>query len=335
MSMHPPPDPDELASDLVDGRLPADEAARLRSDPAIAARVAAIEAARDALRVTPPSAPGAVDRALAAAFAALDRDDALGEPSDERPPPPVTDLRSVGGPGTSGAPVGPRHFPAATGTPSRWRSSGGTWLAAAAVIVLLGLVTIGILSSSSSNDHASDEVSAGNSEMSANDQAGGAAERTDSAGEGTTDEEGAQSDANVVPPGDSAPSDSQAATTVPTPDSPSSPSSRSADDLGSVTSASELAERVRAAVQGPAGAVTDDDGSDVLSSLPGDGAGSTGCAGLTLAGDPARGEAVYVADATFNGRPVRAHLYDLGNGEQRLVATDRSCTDVVDVPYTP
>jgi hypothetical protein len=84
MTMHPPPDPDDLASDLVDGLLPPDEAARLRADPAIAARGEAIESVRAAVRVPPPSPPGAMDSAIGAALAALDGPS--GAPSGEQRP---------------------------------------------------------------------------------------------------------------------------------------------------------------------------------------------------------------------------------------------------------
>jgi hypothetical protein len=61
---------DELASALLDGALPADEADAARRDPAVAARAAEMAAARDRVRDVPPLPAGAGDDALAAALGA-------------------------------------------------------------------------------------------------------------------------------------------------------------------------------------------------------------------------------------------------------------------------
>jgi hypothetical protein len=63
---------DELASALLDGALPADEADAARRDPAVAARAAEMAAARDRVRDVPPLPAGAGDDALAAALGAYD-----------------------------------------------------------------------------------------------------------------------------------------------------------------------------------------------------------------------------------------------------------------------
>lgn len=327
MSMHPPPDPDELASDLVDGLLPADQAARLRSDPAIAARVEAIEAARAALRVPPPSPPGAVDRAIAATFAALDGATVgSGGPvtSGERPPPPVTQLRSVGPPmaGSGG------HRPAHASRPSR-PGSGMPWLAAAAAIVFIGLITIGLISNGSGSD---DDASSGDAAVSAapgdsdSSSAGGSdagsGESMESSGEegadAQADGEAATEEPSTLGEDEAAPTTSSAQTTP-----------RNESDLGAVDTPAELADRIRA--QRPPGSDTSGGAaaSDGLNTQ-----GDPGCTGLTAAGDPQRGEVVYVADAVYAGEPVVVHLYDTGGGELRLVATNSSCADVVDIPYT-
>ncbi|HEV7757555.1 MAG TPA: hypothetical protein VGO78_01140 [Acidimicrobiales bacterium] len=325
MSMHPPHDPDELASDLVDGLLPVDDAARLRTDPAIAARVEAIETLRAALRVAPPTAEGDVDRALAATFAALDHGSLPGsgsasgpgsEPaSGERPPPPITHLRSA----------------APARAVAHRRSNGKPWLAAAAAIALLGLVTIGVLSNQGSDDgdHATD-AAASAPDLNADAQAeagGGGADA--GAGAESSDGDGAVAGevTQPTPPAVDTPEDQAA------PSATSAPGTSALTNLGAVGSAGELADRVR----GDAGPLTAmDGGSDVLAS-PGDEGtqGRNQCAALTAAGDTDRGEAKYVADAVFKGNPVRVHLYDDGTGKLRLVATDASCADVVDTPYQP
>jgi hypothetical protein len=327
MSMHPPPDPDELASDLVDGLLDDEVAARLRSDPAIAARVEAIEAARAALRVPPPSAPGAVERALAATFAALDR--GAGDPGvapDERPPPPVTHLRTVGAP-SGGAPTAGGLRAPVPAHRARRGSSGMPWLAAAAAIVLLGLVTIGILSSSGSDeDQASDTAASAEID---DDASSGAAETGDDAGAGEGDggDERAEQDAGAgrEPAADQA---NPPATTL-----SDAPADRG--DLGAVGSAAELADRIRAQDRSLPSSPDDETGStDPEAALDEETAGSSACPGRTTDGDPAHGESRYVADAVLDGVRVRVHVYDSGDGTLRLVATDESCVDVVDAPFS-
>jgi hypothetical protein len=321
MSMHPPPDPDELASDLVDGLLPADQAARLRADPAIAARVAAIEAARAALRVPPPSPPGAVDRALAATFAALDRgtlpvDEGVGP--GERPPPPVTHLRTESapsaGPPAAGGPWAPAHR-------AKRDSNSMPWLAAAAAIVLLGLVTIGILSGGSGSD--GDDTAASVASQESSGDAGAADESPAAQPQDDTQTSGESA-------GDAAPSGSEGAT-APTTSAAPQVSTSARSDLGAVDDAAELAARVRSASRtaSPDSSFTEED-----SELGNLGADAQSCLGLTADGDPSRGTSTYVADAVLAGVPVRVHIYDPGDGDLRLVATDRSCVDLVDQPYS-
>jgi hypothetical protein len=311
MTTHPPPDPDDLASDLVDGLLPPDEAARLRADPAIAARVEAIESVRAALRVPPPSPPGAMDRAIGAALAALDVPS--GSPSGEQRPT----LTAVPTPPGMGYPSGPQ----APARSAKTRSAGTTpWLAAAAVIVVLGLVTIGILSQGGSSDEdlASDGASV--EEQTSADEAG-----EPSAGEAP----------NAVVP------DTTAATTAPGgPETggggqPSDSASPGADGrLGSVESTSELAQLMAVAGRRPGALSTSEsDGDDFGESNSVFDEGT--CSGLSEDGDPVRGRAVLVADAIYQGDPVRVHVYENADGSQQLVATDGSCSDVVDTPYEP
>jgi hypothetical protein len=63
---------DELASALLDGDLPADEATAARRDPAVVARAAELAAARDRLREVPPPSAAARESGLAAALAVFD-----------------------------------------------------------------------------------------------------------------------------------------------------------------------------------------------------------------------------------------------------------------------
>jgi hypothetical protein len=93
----PPRDPDDVASDVVDGLLPPDEAAAAQRDPAVTQRVRRILEARDALRSTPPVDADAAERAIAAAVDALDP---MGTPAgtadqDRATSPLSPSLRSI------------------------------------------------------------------------------------------------------------------------------------------------------------------------------------------------------------------------------------------------
>lgn len=68
----PSPDPDELASALVDGLLTTEEADRARQDPAVNRRVEEIRRVRTQLRATPPPPPGHAAQAVAAALSQYD-----------------------------------------------------------------------------------------------------------------------------------------------------------------------------------------------------------------------------------------------------------------------
>jgi hypothetical protein len=211
--------------------------------------------------------------------------------------------------------------------------------------VLLGLVTIGVLSQSGSHDNSAQDTATAAAPERSQDQSsaesGAEGGSGDAGGAGTGNSDEAPTSAQAQPDAgasvDSGQPDDETASPTTAAPSTNAPSDRLVDDLGSVSDADELAARVQAARpggRGSPGAVTGD-GSEVLSSEEGDSAGSgADCPGRTAEGDPARGDAVYVADATFAGSPVVVHLYDPGSGKLRLVATDRSCTDVVDVPYT-
>jgi hypothetical protein len=314
MTMHPPPDPDDLASDLVDGLLPPDEAARLRADPAIAARVEAIESVRAALRVPPPSPPGAMDSAIGAALAAFDVPS--GAPSGEQRPT----LTAVPTPPGMGYPSGPQ----APARPAKARPGGtAPWLAAAAVIVLLGLITIGILSQNSGDEDMASSSGDSGEQMTADDGA-------DAAAEGAPEAAVPDSTAATASPGESEtgaggagqPSDSGAPETD--------------GRLGSVENTSELARQIASAGRQPGSTSASQSDGDVLgdaSSVFEDEEGT--CPGLSENGDPRRGRAVLVADAIYQGSPVRVHVYENPDGSQQLVATSGSCNDVVDTPYEP
>ncbi len=134
---------DEQASALVDGLLDDARAADARRSPDVAARAAAMEAARTSLRNVPPADPSARDRAMAAALAAFDEDveGAVGQ--------------------AHAAPTGPRPSVADIGAHRRRRDGTGRWLgAAAAAVLLVGVLIAGLVSSSSSDQDTSDSATA-------------------------------------------------------------------------------------------------------------------------------------------------------------------------------
>lgn len=295
-------DPDQLASDLADGLLPPDEAARLRADPAVAARVARIEALRSALRSTPPvpPPPGALDRMVAVAVDAASSpgsaSSSFGQPGVASGPRPLQAVR----PPVHHAPPTPRA------------RSVAPWLAAAAA-VLVGLAMAGLLvrGGSSSDD-----------DMATSAQ--------DSAGEESADESGDVGAAGGSGSPDSQESDEPSATSGPR--SPGDGEDDGTDagddvgvlssDLGAVASATELADQVRADRAAGTGEVPP---------TPSEMQGAS-CPALRPAGDPARGSATYFAQAEYQGQPVVVHVYETGAGA-RLVATDASCLTLVDVAY--
>jgi hypothetical protein len=275
----PPPDPDELASAIVDGLLPPHEADEARRDPAVARRVEDILRIRATVRATPPPPPGSADRAVAAALATFGASPETGDRAPQH-------LRVVGRSGDRPQP----------GRSPGWSTRSRSWLAAAAAILVVGLVAAGLVSQSGTDE---DQTAAGDAESA----------ETEASAEGEEESEGAADQPATADEGEAI--------------APVGP-----PHLGAVADAAELQDRVRDNL---------DVGEDAASRAPTDaGADVFGddqsCLGLSALGDPARGTTTFVATADFQGNPVRVHLYEL-DGELRLVATDRSCTDVVDTPY--
>jgi hypothetical protein len=110
-------------------------------DPEVAARAAAMESARAGLRAVPPASPDARERALAAALAAFDDEAVLtsAPPAGTAPPSRSTDLD---------------HH--------RSRRGAGRWIgAAAAAVLVIGVLVAGIAGQPSSDDaESADEATA-------------------------------------------------------------------------------------------------------------------------------------------------------------------------------
>ena len=298
-----PRDLDQLASDLTDGLLPPDEAARLRADPQVAARVARIEALRAALRSSPPapSAAGAIDRMVAAAVDAALPASGSGSGSGPRP------LQAVRPP-VHHAPPAPR------------RRSAAPWLAAAAAL-LVGLAMAGLLARGSSDSDEDMATSAPTEDRSADsaDDAGGAGDSATESGAEPVVPGDDQADATA---GSDSPTDEsgEESTTGDGEGAGDAPSVLSAE-LGAFDAVDDLADRVRAERAAA--------GSDVP---PASSPLELSCPGRRPQGDTARGTSTYTAEAEFRGERVTVHVYDTGDGLW-LVATDMSCDDVIDVPY--
>jgi hypothetical protein len=183
--MTAPRDPDDLASALLDGLLPDDEAAAARRDPAVAARLAELAAVRAALRREPPPAdPVARERGLTAALAAFDagRQDA-GEGGESR---------HADGPET--APVAPMtRSRTATRVDARRR---GRWLTAAAVV--LAVVGLGFLARDwGANDD--DDAAESATESSATQGDAGAGTSAESGDAEAAEEDAGAAAASLVP----------------------------------------------------------------------------------------------------------------------------------------
>lgn len=125
---------DERASALVDGMLDDTQDAEGRNAPDVAARAAEMDAARAALRDIPPGDGAARSRAVAAALAAYDE---VTVPRSPQRGEEVADLGS-----------------------RRRRTTPGRWLgAAAAAVLLIGLVVVVGLVGSSADDGPTDDAS--------------------------------------------------------------------------------------------------------------------------------------------------------------------------------
>lgn len=317
MTELPPRDPDQLASDVFDGLLPPDEAARLRDDPEIADRLARMEAMRGAVRSVPPASPGAADRMISAAVAAAL---AEGTPGAPGAPPP---LRSVSPTG----PVPPPPPRYATRAPQR---SAGPWLAAAAAVLLvLGFVAVGLSSSSSDDeDQASSDSSGDAMEESAPEEpmssADAGAEPSD-----TEDEDGSGGSASPQGEGDVGSGGGSGDTeTTQSPDGPLGPSTATAGYLGTFDTPEALTDAVTDTLT----RVTTDEGDPPPADTGPPSSDLGTCADSWPSGQPVPGEVTFRSSAVYQGAPVNVLIYDDGS-EQRLVATDSSCRVVVDEPY--
>ena len=248
-----------------------------------------MEAARTSLRDVPPADPSARDRAVAAALAAFD-DEAAG--AADR---------------THTTPSGPRTSVADIGAHRRSREATGRWVGAAAAAVLLVGVLIAGLAGSSSDQDTSDNATAA---LDATEPAPG--------GESEATEESAEVAPDADAGGGSVAGDSSA-------DAPSPQSSTRLDVLGAFPTAEDLLDAAALARNAEDNTAGLDDGAvtgdDLVARCP---------SGLpdAFAGAP---DAVVVATGLVDG--VTVEVWRTGTGEAaRLVALDPSCVVLADRP---
>jgi hypothetical protein len=280
---------DEQASALVDGLLDDARAAGARRSPDVAARAAAMDAARASLRDVPPADPSARDRALAAALAAFDED--AGGAVDQ----------------THTAPSGPRTSVADIGAHRRGRDATGRWVgAAAAAVLLVGVLIAGLVGSSSDQDTSDNATAA----LDTAEPAPG--------GDGETTEESAEVSPDADAGGGSVAGDSSA-------DAPSPQSGARLDALGAFPTAEDLLDTAALARSAQDGAAGLDDSAataeDLVARCP------SGLPDVFTGAD----DAVVVATGLVDG--VTVEVWRTGTGDAaRLVALDPSCAVLADRP---
>jgi hypothetical protein len=342
-------DVDEIASALIDGALGPDEADAARRDPAVAARAAEMQSAREAVRRVPPPDPirrdDAIAAALTAGLAAYDPPravpgyDVAGDPGasggldapvggrrDESAAP--TTPPPVGGPpGPVGVPPGAgRVVPMGPTGPARRRKwTDPRWLgAAAAVLLVLALGGVLATSGTSSDDDSGETATA----------------MEDSASSTTGDESAGESGGGSAEGGaDSSAASPEQSDPGAAPDRSSGvPSSPGVVDLGDVESADELAERAGQALTATR---ADAEESAEDEAPPADGNESQGSGPLTasevcpdpLASTPDAGPVVLQGRATLGGDPVDVWVHDNGSTRRMVaVAVDGSCAVVANRP---
>jgi hypothetical protein len=318
------PDPDDLASALLDGLLDAAEAEAAQRDPAVVARVAALAAARDALG-TPPPPPDAAgrERAISAALAAFDAETSAADDDAT-----ATDARPSAAPRTfeHATPLSRRASVRAGGRGHGRRGAPSEhwarWLGAAAAVVLV-VAGVSLLAR---GDGSGDEETA--TEDTSSDGGGGSeteasAEADDDA---ARDEAGESEDEST---------DGQLA-------------SGEVLDLGAAESPDALADRARSRLAAERGLAdvpaTEPEAAEApgtTDAVPGN-EGQDGAA-AERASEPlacptgeatatARGGSVDLrARARLDGQPVEVWVIDVG-GSLTVLAVDSDCAVILDRP---
>jgi hypothetical protein len=296
-------DLDALASDLLDGLLPADEAADALRDPAVARRVEEMRSAQALLRSVPAPDPHRREAAIAAALEAADRADAHPSPAAAPGPRPAV-------------PAEVRYLAAHRARPRpEPRRNASTWLAAAAVILVVlafgGLIVSTQVGSDDDADTSAAELSTGAEERDAT--------ASDDGGEAASE---AAPTTTAPPTGQAAPAPSDESAEA---DSGSALAAEEGVlDLGAADSVDQLAERARIRVDALAPSASGDETLDAEGL--GDAASRLALTGCELPAEelPAGATLEVVATATLDGDPVTVWLFSDG-GTERMVVLDAAC----------
>jgi hypothetical protein len=310
------PDPDDLASALLDGLLDADEAEEARRDPAVVARVAALAAARDAL-ATPPPPPDAAgrERAISAAMSAFDAetsaadDDATATDASPSAPPrtfePATPL-----PRRASARAGGRGHGRRAAPSEHW----ARWLgvAAAVVLVVAGVSLLARGDGSGDEDTAAEDTSSGDG--GAGSEAEAPAEAGESADESTA---GRLASGDVLDLGAA--------------ESPDALADRALSTLAAERGLADVpaTEPEAADAPGTTDAVPGNEGQDGAAAERASEPLACPTGGATAA---ARGGSVDLrARARLDGQPVEVWVIDVG-GSLTVLAVDANCAVILDRP---
>jgi anti-sigma factor RsiW len=292
-------DLDDLASDLLDGQLTAEQAADALRDPAVARRVEEMRAVQALVRQVPPVDPRRREAGLAAALAS-----ALGEPAPAATPPSGPAL-------VPGATV-PDERAARRGHASgrgRGRRRAEAWLAAAAVL-LVALAAGGLAVAGRGDDEQDTAASTAAESPAADDASGGAA---------ASSQEAAPS--SPAAPSSTAPGDDTASRAT-----ADAALSGTPVDLGEAGSLDELAARVAATGAEPAtGTAADREGAASLEAFG-------GCVPDGAEQREGR-QAENVAVAVLDGAPVTVWVVtdstsDGDSDGRRMIVADASCAVV-------
>jgi hypothetical protein len=295
-----PSDVDELASALIDGALPPDQAAAARARPEVLARATAMDAARSAIRSVAPLAHEARERAIAAALSSFD---VAGAPPEGAGTP-------AGGavPTTLAA-----RRPSRAGHGAR-RPRATRWLGAAAVAALLAGVA-GLIAVSDRED----DDTAGQSVGSSPEES---AEPTtaDGAGEGTAE----SPDVDTGAGGDAEAQTDDGAMSGPARER----AAVEAGDLGAFASDDDLVRGVAASL--PSGGSAVEPGAAPSGPPQAD---RGGCAAAVLPPPLDHPDTMVRlhGHATVGGSPVEVWVVTTSAGA-RVVALDAACAVVIDRP---
>jgi hypothetical protein len=295
-------DLDALASDLLDGLLPAERSAAALRDPAVAQRVAEMRAARELVREGPTVDPARREAGLAAALGAAGT---LSPGAD-----------SADTPAASGAPdeVGARRDQARPAHRRRRQVPG--WLTAAAVLLLV-VAFGGLVATVGGSDRDDTQTSSDAAAPPTDESAGGAVSGDDSGPDADADSAESSDAPAAGAPTTTAALGAEGNRLTTSPENPPI-------DLGDVASVDEVAAAVGA--EAPLAARSAEEQSNAQAADAAALARFAGCRPTGAEDEPGR-TVIPVAVAALDGRPVTAWLVS-EDGARTVIVADAGCTVV-------